>query len=224
MADLRSSWNAILPVARSVLGLEDDSANGHTNGHTSGHTLDDLAPMDLTILFTDIENYAGAVDTLGDQLSLELVHVHNRLVREALAQHGGHEIKHTGDGIMACFASASRAVATAVDLQLKTDRYNVATAKSGQSEPLSIRVGLNTGEPIREDGDLFGTPVVVAARVADLARGGHILVTDVVRQLSAGKGFEFTSIATATLHGLSEPTALFEVDWRMSAKAAESLP
>ncbi len=220
MADLRSSWNAILPVARSVLGLEDDSANGHTNGHT----LDDLAPMDLTILFTDIENYAGAVDTLGDRLSLEVVHVHNRLVREALAQHGGHEIKHTGDGIMAWFASASRAVATAVDLQLKTDRYNVATAKSGQSEPLSIRVGLNTGEPIREDGDLFGTPVVVAARVADLARGGHILVTDVVRQLSAGKGFEFTSIGTATLHGLSEPTALFEVDWRMSAKAAESLP
>jgi len=210
VVDLKNGLNAILPVARSVLGLD-------------GIELASTVPMDLTILFTDIENYTNAVDTLGDRRSLELVHVHDRVVRAALADHGGHEIKHTGDGIMAWFPSASRALATAVELQAKTAAHNAGGERDELAGALSIRVGLNTGEPIREDGDLHGTPVIVAARVADLARGGQILVTDVVRLLAAGKGFSFRPAGTASLQGISEPMALFDVDWHASAGAAAEL-
>jgi len=68
-------------------------------------------------------------------------------------------------------------------------------------EPISVRVGLNAGEPIEEDGDLFGATVILASRIAAKAEGGEILVADTVRGLCSGKGFE-------------EPVRVYEVRWR----------
>ncbi len=74
-----------------------------------------------------------------------------------------------------------------------------------------VRIGLNAGEPIAEDDDFFGTAVQLAARITDRAEPGQVLVSNVVRELCAGKGFEFTSAGDATLKGFDEPVALFEV-------------
>jgi len=77
-----------------------------------------------------------------------------------------------------------------------------------------VRIGLNAGEPIAEEEDLFGTAVIAAARIAARAEGGEILVSDVVRQLVAGKGFLFADRGEAALRGFDDPVRLFEVRWR----------
>ena len=197
--DIKDGLSALLPVARSVLGLDLD-------------VLRMLGPADLTILFTDIENHTGTTDSLGDAAAQDLLRTHNTIVRRALKDHGGHETKHTGDGIMAYFLSASRAIAAAIDVQREIAAYNAANL-GNSAATLSIRIGLNAGEPILEDGDLYGTPVIVAARVADAAGGGQILVADVVRQLAAGKGFVFRELGRRALQGISEPVELCEIDW-----------
>ncbi|RMF22042.1 MAG: adenylate/guanylate cyclase domain-containing protein [Deltaproteobacteria bacterium] len=194
--DFRDGINALLPVAKTVLGLE--SAD-----------LERLSPMDLTILFTDIENYTHAADRLGDEAAHEIVRAHNSIVRSALRRHGGHMVKHTGDGIMAYFLSAGRAVTAAVEIQKRIEAHN----RKSENAPLRVRIGINTGEPIVERGDLYGTAVIIAARITDLAGGGQILVSDVVRQLAASKGFVFHHLGKAQLDGIAEPVRLFEVDW-----------
>ncbi|MFN2425547.1 MAG: adenylate/guanylate cyclase domain-containing protein [Candidatus Binatia bacterium] len=175
-----------------------------------------LGDADLTILFTDIDNYTPLTDRLGDRAARQLVRVHDRIVRDALAECGGREIKHTGDGIMACFASASRALQASVSIQEATRTWNLA---DGQPAPLRVAIGMNSGAPIVDDGDLFGVVVNVAARITDCAGGEQILVSDVVRQLAAGKGFCFSLFDTRCLEGMAEAVPLFEVMWQEEAQA-----
>src|SRR6266540_6243967 len=143
--------------------------------------------------------------------------------------HGGSEVKTMGDGFMASFGSATKALECAEAIQRAIDERNRAVERSPSTrppggsgrtnvEPISVRIGLNAGEPIAEDdpggrGDLFGTAVIVAARIAAQASGGEILVSDVVRQLVAGKGFHFADRGAAALKGFEEPVRLFEVKW-----------
>jgi len=170
-----------------------------------------LGDADLTVLFTDIDDYTALTDRLGDRAARELVRVHDRIVRAALVRSGGREIKHTGDGIMACFASASRALEAAVSIEEAVRTWNLA---DGQPAQLHVAIGMNSGAPIVDDGDLFGVVVNVAARVTDCAAGGQILVSDVVRQLAAGKGFCFRLFDTRVLEGMAEAVPLFEVVWQ----------
>jgi len=174
-----------------------------------------LGDADLTVVFTDIDDYTALTDRLGDRAARELVRVHDRIVRTALLDGGGREIKHTGDGIMACFASASRALQAAVSIQEAVLTWNLA---DGQPAQLHVAIGMNSGAPIVDDGDLFGVVVNVAARVTDCARGGQILTSDVVRQLAAGKGFCFRLFDTRCLEGMAEAVPLFEVVWQEEAE------
>lgn len=176
-----------------------------------------LGDADLTILFTDIDDYTALTDRLGDRAARDLVRVHDRIVRAALAGAGGREVKHTGDGIMAFFASASRALQAAVAMQEAVRDWNLA---EGQPAQLRIAIGVNSGAPIVDDGDLFGVVVNVAARITDCAAGGQILVSDVVRLLAAGKGFAFRHFDTRCLEGMAEEVPLFEVVWQEEAARA----
>ena len=81
-------------------------------------------------------------------------------------------------------------------------------------EPIMVRIGLNAGEPIAEDDDLFGTAVNEAARITATAKGGEILVSNVVRELAKGKDFLFSDAGERQLKGFDEPVRLFEVRWR----------
>ncbi len=112
-------------------------------------------------------------------------------------------MKHTGDGIMASFPSAVSAVTAALQMQRELAGGEVR-----------VRVGINAGEPIAEDDDLFGTAVQLAARITDRAEPGQVLVSNVVRELCAGKTFTFTSVGEATLKGFEQPVALHEVRWQ----------
>jgi class 3 adenylate cyclase/pimeloyl-ACP methyl ester carboxylesterase len=165
-----------------------------------------------TILFTDVEGSTALTERVGDAKAREVLRAHERIVREALQSHGGSEIKHTGDGIMASFPSATWAVESAIAMQRAFAEYN-ETAE----EPIRMCIGLNAGEPITEEKDLFGTAVNMAARIAAKAEGGEILASDVVRQLVAGKGFLFADRGEVELRGFEESVRLYEVRWRETA-------
>jgi class 3 adenylate cyclase len=161
----------------------------------------------VTILFTDMESSTALTQRLGDAGAQELVHTHNSVVRDALKANHGSEIKHTGDGIMASFPSARGALDCAVAIQRGLDESD---------NPVRVRIGLNAGEPVAEDDDLFGTSVQLAARVCGEADAGEILVSNVVRELAAGKGFLFNDRGDAVLRGFEDPVRLYEVRWRES--------
>ena len=153
-----------------------------------------------TLLFTDLESSTALTQALGDAKAQEILHGHNDAVRAALAAHEGEEVKHTGDGIFAAFGSAVSAVEAALQIQ-----RDLAGAE------VRVRIGLNAGEPIAEDDDYFGTAVQLASRVCDRAEPGQILVSNVVRELCAGKTFTFTDQGEVTLKGFEEPVRLFTV-------------
>lgn len=170
-----------------------------------------LATEDVhTILFTDVEGSTALTERLGDARAQELRRIHNSIVRDALKAQGGNEIKHTGDGIMASFPSASRAIECAVAVQ----RAIAAHSDEHPNVPLRVRIGLNAGEPVAEEQDLFGTAVNLAKRICDHAEPGQILVSDVVRQLVAGKDFLFADRGETALRGFEDPVHVYEVSWR----------
>jgi len=177
------------------------------------------APAGLqTILFTDMEGSTGLTQRLGDARAQELVRAHNTIVREALKAQGGSEIKHTGDGIMASFPLASSALECAVAIQRAFAERNAGVGAGLKpapttGEPIRVRIGLNAGEPVAEEADLFGTVVQLAARVCAHAKPGEIVVSDVVRQLAAGKGFLFADQGDVVLRGFEDPVRLYEVRW-----------
>jgi class 3 adenylate cyclase len=162
----------------------------------------------VTILFTDMEGSTTLTQRLGDAKAQEVLRTHNTIVRDALKARHGSEIKHTGDGIMASFASASRALECAIAMQTAFAEHNESAG-----EPIRVRIGLNAGEPIAEEKDLFGTAVIIAARIAAQAAGGEILVANVVRELAAGKGFLFADRGETVLRGFEDPVRLYQVRW-----------
>ena len=174
-------------------------------GEPDTATKTSVSPSGLvTILFTDMVGSTDLTQRVGDDKAQEAVRQHNFAVRDALKAHAGKEIKHTGDGIMASFASARGAVDCAVAIQ--------RALAAGDS--VRVRIGLNAGEPVAEEQDLYGTSVQMAARVCAEADAGEILVSNVVRELAAGKGFLFNDRGDHALKGFEDPVRVYEVRWR----------
>jgi class 3 adenylate cyclase len=162
-----------------------------------------------TVLFTDVEGSTALTQRLGDAKARDVLRTHERITREALKAHGGTEVKSLGDGFMASFSSATKALECAVAMQ-----RGFAEHSESAEEPIRVRIGLNAGEPIAEDEDLFGTAVILAARIAAKAEGGEIVVSHTVRGLVAGKGFLFSDRGDVVLRGFEDPVRLYEVRWR----------
>ncbi|MEO8457202.1 MAG: adenylate/guanylate cyclase domain-containing protein, partial [Chloroflexota bacterium] len=161
------------------------------------------------ILFTDLVGHTEMMQRLGDERGRELLREHERITRKLIREHDGNEVKTDGDSFMISFASVTSAVECAIALQRALAAHNATGA-----EPLVVRVGLNAGEPIEEDGDLFGSTVILAARIAAKAEAGEILVANAVRELSTGKGFLFADRGDFAAKGFEEPVRLYEVRWR----------
>jgi class 3 adenylate cyclase len=160
------------------------------------------------ILFTDIEMHTAMMQRLGDDRGRALLREHEIITREALASYGGSEVKTMGDSFMASFGSATRALECAIALQKA-----FADRDASSDEPLRVRVGISAGEPIEEDDDLFGAAVILASRIASQARGGEIILANVVRELAAGKGFMFSDRGEIVLRGFEDPVRLYELKW-----------
>ncbi len=173
-----------------------------------------------TVLFTDLVGSTELMARLGDAAFDDLRSEHFSRLREAMAACGGHEVKNTGDGLLATFSSAVDALAAAVAAQQATDRHSRSAPV-----PIAIRVGLALGEVAFEDADVFGTPVVEAARLVAAAGAGQILATSVVKLVAGSRaGVEFTELAPLQLKGLPDPMPVCDVAWEPLRLATISLP
>jgi class 3 adenylate cyclase/pimeloyl-ACP methyl ester carboxylesterase len=159
-----------------------------------------------TILFTDLVGHTEMMRRLGDDRGREVLREHERITRELLKQFGGAEVKTMGDGFMASFASVTKAMDCAISLQRAFGAH--------EGEPLQVRVGLNAGEPIEEDGDLFGSTVIMASRIAAKAGAGEILIPEPLRHLLTGKSYVYADRGETMLKGFEDPVRLYEVRWR----------
>ena len=173
-------------------------------------------PRVITVLFTDIAGSTAMTQALGDAGAQEVVRAHNRVVREALTQFRGREVKHTGDGIMASFEQASDSVEAAIMMQ----KGSATHTQNNPNLPLFLKIGINSGEPIQEDNDLFGSTVQMSARIVDKAQKGEIFVSEVVKGICTGKSYRFVSRGGYEMKGFDGPITLWEVDWKR-AQAAE---
>lgn len=162
-----------------------------------------------TILFTDIEGSTEWLQRLGDAKAVGLLREHNRIIRELLARWKGREVKHTGDGLMVSFTTASAAVACAIDIQ----RAFAERADEAGEDAVRVRIGMSAGEPVEDNADLFGVSVHLAARTCAQAKGGQVLVANAVAELCLGKGFRFLDRGEVTLKGFDAPVRLYEVEW-----------
>jgi class 3 adenylate cyclase len=195
--------NAIIPVepdtvARFLGRIDDPQESGRDPGSAF-----------RIILFTDLEGSTAMVQRLGDDGAMRLLRIHDGIIREALARHGGLEVKHTGDGIMASFGSVQAALACAIAIQQGFAAHDA----SHPEPPLRVRIGMSAGEPVAESDDLFGAAVQLAARLCDYARPGQIVVSSVVRDLAIGKRFTFGPGVEADMKGFPLPVSLCELSW-----------
>jgi pilus assembly protein CpaF len=133
----------------------------------------------VTIMFTDVEGSTRLLSTRGFTESHEIMRAYETIIDEKVSDHAGRRIKGLGDGFMISFGSVRHSVECALDIQRSIAEYS----RQNPERKVKVRIGLNTGEVVEEAGDIFGAAVNVAARVAGKARGGEILVSEVVRQL-----------------------------------------
>ena len=185
-----------------------------TERATSGEpAASEPGPGVVTFMFTDVVGSTELLDRLGDDAADELRRRHFSLLRQALKVHGGAEVKSLGDGLMAAFTSPVAALRCAVEIQ-KDSAAAASAGSAGQPEAVAVRVGIHAGEPIAEDDDFFGMPVVVAQRLCGRAQGGQILVSALVQGLVGNRvGCSFIPLGGLLLKGFGEPIAACEVEW-----------
>jgi|GEM_PF-377300 len=164
----------------------------------------------VTIMFSDIESSTELALGMGDHRWYEILTWHNQLVEQRVAAHAGFIVKNQGDGFMITFNSARRAIICASEIQQALHRQALADPTNA----VRVRIGMHTGEAIRQDsGDLFGRHVIIAARVGAMANGGEILVSSIVREIAAARGdLHFGESAVVDLKGVGDQT-VFPVLW-----------
>ena len=170
------------------------------------------APKDTpyrTIMFTDLTDSTATTTRLGDSSAMHLLRVHNALTRNAIRRYHGSEVKHTGDGFMVSFISSSDAVQCAIAIQQAFADYNTEEVE----EQMHVRIGMSAGEPVHEDGDLFGSTVQLAARLCDHASPDGIIVADVVRQICQDEQLSFTKLEALMPKGFDRPIQMSSVQW-----------
>jgi class 3 adenylate cyclase len=163
----------------------------------------------VTILFTDIEDSTALNERLGDQRWVEILRAHNEIVRECVRDHGGYEVKAQGDGFMIAYPSAREALACAVEMQRR-----LAGGEGVRGERLRVRIGLHTGEAIREGDDFYGWSVTLAARLGDEANGGEILTSSIVRDVvGRADDIPFEDAGERELKGIRGRQRAYRVRW-----------
>jgi class 3 adenylate cyclase len=168
-----------------------------------------IDPGFRAIMFTDLKDSTLMTTLYGDTKALHLLHIHNALTRNSLKAHRGREVKHTGDGIMASFASVTDSVECAVNIQKAFAAYN----KKNIETPLNLRIGLSAGEPIEEHGDLFGKAVQLSARLCALAEPDRILVDQVVLNHWQGKDLPLSDLGEVTPKGFDHAVRVYELKY-----------
>jgi class 3 adenylate cyclase len=165
----------------------------------------------LTIVFTDVEGSTELMERLGEEVWLEVMLAHNKLVRSVVAKCGGDVVKSQGDGFMLVFGSASSALWCAVGLQRAVRRFNAAN----HARSLRVRIGVHTGNMFRVEDDFLGRAVVLAARITGRARGGEVLVSAASKEYTERLGqWDYGVPTSLRFKGLTDAQRVYPLDWQ----------
>jgi class 3 adenylate cyclase len=164
----------------------------------------------LVVLFTDMIGSTQILTRSGDAAARSLMRAHDRMVRHGIEREGGRIVKSMGDGFLATFPSVTTALLSCTAIQQEVSRYNEAHP----AQPIHVRMGVNAGEAIVEDDDVYGVAVNLAARLVEAAGSDQILVSGVVQELAAGGPFAFEPAGSITPRGFDHEVAVAALDWR----------
>lgn len=168
------------------------------------------------VMFTDIVGSTAMTHEKGNLGAQEVVRAHNKVVREALSKFRGHEIKHTGDGIMASFEDVTDSLNSTAHMQRLIQIHN-----QNQSDvPLKVKIGIAMGSVVVEENDLYGVTVQMAARIVDKGSEGMILVSDTVYGMLKGGKLQFIKRGPYLMKGIDGPASLYELIWDDKADVA----
>jgi class 3 adenylate cyclase len=163
----------------------------------------------VTIMFSDIEGSTEKTAALGDTQWMAVLREHSAIIREQLKAHDGFEVKSEGDGFMLAFQSARKAIQCAEAMQKAFEAHN-----EDAETPVHTRMGLHTGEVIKDGDDFFGIHVNLAARVASKANGGEILVSSLLKELTASGGdIAYGEPRTVEFKGIEGEHQVWPVQW-----------
>jgi class 3 adenylate cyclase len=190
---------SMLLVASSVDARRPDMSNAvNTEG-------------EVTLMFSDMASYTAMTERLGDHAALQVVQVHNEIVRRECQAFGGFEVELRGDGFLVAFPSALSGVRCGIALHRQFAEYSQQHPK----EPIRLRIGLHTGQAIRDVDKFFGKTVIQAFRISDLAAADELLISEDVRRKVEGAGnLRFQDEQVVTLKGISGEHRLVAVKWR----------
>jgi len=163
----------------------------------------------LTILKTDIRRFTDRVESLRTTELDSFLREHRDLVSGVLRAWGGTLVKEIGDSFLVTFESSTRALQCAVALQREVAATNLGAAVRN---PLEIRIAVNSGDVLLQDGDIFGTPVNVVARLEASTPPGEIYLTEAVFQNQNEISVE--PVGLQTLKGIAEPVQVHRVAFR----------
>jgi class 3 adenylate cyclase len=203
-------------VATKIIEVAPEIAEGFLGGaevNSAGAVLvpgggaNDRDPGIRTIMFTDIVDSTLLTQRHGDEAAMAFIRVHDETVRDALRAHGGREIKHTGDGIMASFSSAVSAARCATRIHRELAEH----ARKNNGVPIKVRIGAASGEPVENHLDLFGSTVQLAARLCSYAQPEQSLVSNVVAELCIGKDLTFLDMGEVSLKGFERPVRVHTI-------------
>lgn len=211
----------VAPLAVRTVWHTADSLLNKGFGATVRNSIEDLAGWarverpdlarltadgDVVIVFSDIEGSTRLNEELGDRDWVRVLERHTKLVDKLVTAHGGHVVKNQGDGFMIAFADAGQAVLCCIGIQQGLDGGN------GRRAPIRVRIGVHMGSSVRRGDDLFGHNVAIAARVADQAAGGEILITEPVRRAVGDvPGIELGGRRAVDLKGVRDSPDLYPV-------------
>lgn len=153
-----------------------------------------------TVMFSDIVSSTERAAEIGDRRWRDVLDRHDELVRKQIGEHGGREIKTTGDGFLALFDAPARAIRCAASVRDELRRVGV-----------EVRIGLHSGEVELRGNDVGGIAVNIGARVAATGSAGDVVVSSTVRDLVAGSGIEFDDRGQHALKGVPDTWRLFAV-------------
>lgn len=154
-----------------------------------------------TVVFTDLDRSTELLNALGQSRFMLLLTEHDLILRKGLVRFKGREVKHTGDGIMAAFTDVARALSWCLAVRDEFD----------EREDMDVRIGLAAGEPVDHNDDLYGPSVNLARRLCDATAAGHVLASDVVRELGVRAGFAFGPAQSRDLKGFPKTVSIFEL-------------
>jgi class 3 adenylate cyclase len=173
----------------------------------------------VTIFFSDIRGFTDYTERFGDEAAYRILREHNATVRKQIEAFGGVVVKTHGDSFMVAFTTARGAILCAVAIQ-----KSIAESDQNQAGPrIAIGVGINTGEPIQEGGDYFGSMVNLASRICAAAGPGEILIAETTRYVAGRiEAVDYLDRGLHELKGFPEAKRLCEVVWRLPGTGASA--